>query len=775
MAIYKSIEQVNPDVCNKLVNMTFSQFLDFLKIVDGDKYDKEGEDIWNINQYKMIVKYCKYLKANNYKVKQEYNYSSGNNEGRIFVKNMGLQRINRYFRGILSNGLYTDIDMKNAHPNLLMYIYKKEKINCPKLIEFCNNRENKYTNLMNSLNISRGECKMLYLKSMNSKEELKTLLVNGKKKTIKDEAFLEFDKEMKRTQKEILSKNGKLKTELINKGKLYNIEGKLQNYLLCRLENDILNQARQLNIIKMDVPIFDGFMTSNNIDNNIISQLNKLTKKYNIEWDVKEHDTTLMPYIMDLKPNEKMFFIGDNVIDLSKKILDEYLDDKLFICQGQYWFKSDILYLTDEKLIKRELFKWITNNDLYTVFIKDNIDIYLSANDNIKKIDDLIKSLLNLSYNNEDFHIDLWEDTLKKIYFNNGFYDFKKQEFITDKTMFKTTNMISYNLNMKSNNNIRNEIMNKVFKPVFGLEDDLKDKTRKELMDYFLQRLSRMIAGHIEDKKWIVMCGLRNCGKGVISDLLKKTFQCYIKTTNSDNFMYKKSQGDSAKNNSWIVDYIYTRIAITQEISLDEKEYIDGSKIKKFCSGGDYMSGRTNFKDEMEFRIQSSLLVCCNDIPSIKPMDCYETCDEMMLYSKFINKDELNEKSKLDNIKYYSKDENIKNTFLSNPEVWNEFVLILIDYYNMENLKYPEEIKKCNEEDNEETNDDIIKLKSLFKQGDLEIDITYNDEIRKILVENHIQISMKLFNKRIKGCFNVMNYKLHSKRGFKGLLINKED
>ena len=53
--------------------------------------------------------------------------------------------------------------------------------------------------------------------------------------------------------------------------------------------------------------------------------------------------------------------------------------------------------------------------------------------------------------------------------------------------------------------------------------------------------MSRIIAGHIEDKRWILFQGLRNCGKGMISDMLKNSFESYIRTTNSGNFIIKKA------------------------------------------------------------------------------------------------------------------------------------------------------------------------------------------------------------------------------------------
>jgi hypothetical protein len=48
-----------------------------------------------------------------------------------------------------------------------------------------------------------------------------------------------------------------------------------------------------------------------------------------------------------------------------------------------------------------------------------------------------------------------------------------------------------------------------------------------------------------------------------------------------------------------MLDYQFKRLAITQDVSLQDKQGIDGSIIKKFCSGGDYINARKNNKVEV--------------------------------------------------------------------------------------------------------------------------------------------------------------------------------
>jgi hypothetical protein len=226
----------------------------------------------------------------------------------------------------------------------------------------------------------------------------------------------------------------------------------------------------------------------------------------------------------------------------------------------------------------------------------------------------------------------------------------------------------------------------------------------------------------------------------MISDMLKNSFESYIRTTNSGNFIIKKASAqDASKANSWIIDYQFVRLAITQEITVAEKEYIDGNMIKKFCSGGDYMDGRKNFKDEYEFRIQSALMICCNDMPDIKPSDTEEFKEEFQLKSKFIDKN-FDESKKLATFEYYDKEEDLKSDYLIKEDVINEFTNIIIEAYNYE-IEYPkvlEEELKDNDDD-----DDINKLFNLFDYTGDKDDFISNEDIRETISDIKIPFSLK--------------------------------
>jgi len=737
-------EEVNKDIAFKLANLSFENFLNFY---DTPEIDENNDELDQRIQYNLLKDYC-YQHINNkfQPLKREYSYSKNNNGGRLFVSDkLGLQRIWAKFRGVLCDDIYLDFDMINCHPVILLHICKIHNIECYTLNTYINNREDKLKDLINNEGISRADAKKLFIISMNSNFRI----TKYNKKIIKDTFFINFDKEIKKIQQSLLSLYPDIKKQLIRRGKTTNLEGCLLNSLLCNLENEILQKAiKELenNNIIVEVPMFDGFMVKNNnniIIDDVIDLLNNCSTEYGIKWSNKEHDISILDDLNELsKDNTYFSFIGVDVVEISKHLLNTLLKGKILKCYGQYFYLNNKLWINNEKEIKTLLKKLISNLDLWI-----QTDKPYKVSKCKKGVDELIDFILAHTPENNKFNTELWENTQYKLFFNNGYYDFINDKF--NKTNDLSTKILIENdLNIKSNKTVRKEIYNKILYPLFGVDDLKKDKDNNQYLEYFLYKLSRAVAGHIEDKNWILMKGQRNSGKGVIGDLLKNCFGKYIKATNSGNFTLKNySNNDEAKSNSWILDYEFCRIAITNEIKIDNdnKNKVDGNTIKKFCSGGDYMEARKNFKDEIEFRIQSTLLICCNDIPEMSPTDAYEFTTFINMTSAF---KEIDDKYKMKNIKYYKPDNSIKTHFIKKKEVINEFILILIDAYKNK-VDMPEKFKMEVEENKED--DDLNIILDTFEFTNNDNDFISNNDLKTYYKDLRLPMSFTKFKGTLKG------------------------
>jgi hypothetical protein len=720
-------EKVNFEVCKKLKNLTLNQFIELFESASTKRHDEYDlkKEYTRLKNLTTVL----YSTKNNSKV--IYDFVDGKDCGRLQAKNASLQRVFNGFRGILCNEITYDLDMVNCHPTILVNLCKKHKIKYNELESYVENRDSYLNEIMVEFNVSRSVAKSLFLKCINKED----LTPKYNKKIIKSKKFIDFDKQTT----EIINELYKIyENDFIKyvKNETYNKKGKLVNLLLCKYENEYLNKAIDFiksKNIEICCLMFDGLMIYINDNYNvkdIITDLNKLFKKINVKWDVKEHNTELLESLDKMDIKEVDTHIALNIIDLSEHILNGILKDNLIKCNQDVYLLTPERVIKNKKTIEMELYKIISQNDYY-------INL-LNVSKIHNQIENIVKCLINECPTNDKFMDNVFNYTQFKLFFLNGYYDFKEQKFI-EGIFNKTFIKINKNYSSVRNTQAYNDLIKKVLYPVFSIDNIETDKKQYELLEYFLYRMSRIMAGCIEDKIWILLQGLRNCGKGVISDLLKKSFEGYVKTTNSGNFVFKNSSTDSAKCLSWIIDYQFCRLGITQEISLDDNQKIDGNMIKKFCSGGDYFEARKNNVDEIEFRIQSSLMICCNDLPEIKPSDTMEFCDEFQMKSKFID-DDFEESKKLDTFKYYKKDSNLKSSVLEDDDVIMEFINIILNAYSTKK-ELPKAYKL--ELDSNEDEDDYSKLFGLFEFTNNSDDIIPNSTIKNLLKQHKIPFEFK--------------------------------
>lgn len=761
-------------VCEKLNKITFGQFLnDLFEDVEGEKIDKFNIGI----QYDLLKVFTSDLIKKDFKANKEYNFASGTDSGRLFVKYNGIQRLHHKIRGVLCEGIYTDYDMVNAHPSILLYLCKLNNYSCYNLEIYVKNRDEKILELMDEMEKSRSYIKNLILKSMNSEKKINKYKIDNKFKIIKSSFFLGLDKEFKDIQKLFLKQYPELKNTLLNKGIDDNIQGKVLNRVLCEYENKILQEGinklyenELINNKEEMVLMFDGFMLQNNNikqDNEIL--INKLNEnEYNIKWDIKEHDISIKDNLECINvDNNDNILSGkfEKLIDIAQLMNITLLKDKLVYCGDILYYIEDNVLITKDKIIKQAVLKKLKEQDFYIPCLSSYKPLITDYNN----MEEVFKWILLDVEKNNNFIDNIWDNTLQKLCFENGYYDFKKSKFINEYEELTTPIKISKKVIMKSNPTIRKEIFKRVLYPIFTVKN--KDDERFHLMEYMLHRLARIMAGHIEDKVWMTFEGLRDSGKGVLCDLFKNSFGKYIYSINASNFLMKRGDED-AKTLSWMLDLQFTRLAITQEIQLEEKTVIDGNKIKKMNSGGDRLNARKNYQDEIEFRIQSSLVMCINDLPEIKPSDAKQKCIPFKMKSKFVK--DVEKDAEYNNYSYYLLDGNIKNNFINKDEVINEFTLLIFEYYNRKDTSYPEELFKSIK-DSDEDEDDEKKLINSFKINSEAKDSTVsNIQIKEVLKDKDIRMTLKKAKTLLCGK-GASIFRSGGFRGLKDIMILEDD
>ena len=188
---------------------------------------------------------------------RRYAHASGKDFGRIYAA--GLQGLKKCFRGVLCTGLMTDIDMANAHPTLLLFICDTLGIDCPKLREYVDHRDDRLAELMESMGVSRDEAKAEFLAATNDGKYRRNASITD---------FLKkYDEEMKRIQKALQESDMFAFIRPHAEAKAKNPEGTFINLVLCLAEYNLLRvvvdfvEARKHNVA---VLMHDGLMIEGN-------------------------------------------------------------------------------------------------------------------------------------------------------------------------------------------------------------------------------------------------------------------------------------------------------------------------------------------------------------------------------------------------------------------------------------------------------------------------------------------------------------------------------
>jgi phage/plasmid-associated DNA primase len=327
-----------------------------------------------------------------------------------------------------------------------------------------------------------------------------------------------------------------------------------------------------------------------------------------------------------------------------------------------------------------------------------------------------------------DFYLKAYNSTKHKIAFNNGIYDFEEKKLIPFDAKYVFLYKLKWDYTEKINEKLAKEIKQKIFYDVF-------DKTRG---DYYMDILSRAIAGDCEDKNFIIVIGDGNSGKGMNCAIAENAFGAYCMTYNAESLQLVGTGGDQAKNKSWLVAIKNSRIAVANEVSMTTP--LDGNKIKTFSGGGDTIMARINNKDEINFKLQCTPFYYVNDMPKIKPL--LQELKNRLKYIEtqytYLDKANYEKQKELPNVKLG--DPKIKTHFCTNEEILRTYAIMICHNYKNYEPEPPEEVLKSIEEWTE--SDDVNEqIKEMFEKTDNPNDIMSAQDVCAMVKQLGLEIS----------------------------------
>jgi hypothetical protein len=448
----------------------------------------------------------------------------------------------------------------------------------------------------------------------------------------------------------------------------------------------------------------------------------------------------------------------------ASEIVYEMIKDRLIYSQDALYYRSGIIWRTRMSEIESGLLSFILNSNIYSEDTKGNIINFVQDVPKAKRVREaVIAKAMSPENWDENLYLKFHFTTRNKMCFKNGVYcfvskTFTKWEDVPPNTIY-TTLTTGRNYNPNVNEERKQEIITKIFKPLFDVNCELA-----------LAMFSRMISGNPKDKIWMNYIGARNSGKGVCEALFRGAFGEYISALSSDTFIKQGSRKtNDVKEKAHLFQVEFARICFMNEAK-DKVEY-DGTEIKAFqCGGEDAQITRRNREDPVKI-ILDAMLVWFNNVgPLINPKDVFVNCFQHTSAHSFKSKEFIEERiadgATQEELATYSiQDEYIKDVFIKQEDTYDALLSIMIDYWKPTKINIP----KFDLGDEDEGSNFIAKFYKSFKYTGNENDRVAISVLKDWCDENEIKY------KQIQGLLNKCdNLKIMSSR-FKTKIIKNHE
>lgn len=566
--------------------------------------------------------------------------------GRIIpVNNLSLSIMRRSTRHAFCKGIYRDIDMVNAHPNILSQICRQHGRECPELDRYVSDPKGYRERIMKHHACDKDTAKRLPISLMmggsiqgwiteNQIEE------NGKN-ALPEMAALHL--ELQRIMTTIYEHNQHIKAAVlkVDPKKWENEAAAMRGVmgLWCQtIEREIQESCIQWlvdnrKVNQLDIcPSQDGFMVLEavwydrlieDLEAHCIDVMGFAIRWLNKPFD--EADETIPDGHTgegDKDNNPRVVVKSDR--ECSKIIFDR-LKDTVKYCRGEFYMQQQgTNYWTNNmESLEAKLLLFIADSGIQVEIEMGSKTVYLPYAES-NKAARAVMAFVMAEFRSEpedEFYSNFHETTKGRIAFQDGVYDFAAARFFLWSQVdfeYYTCVRIPYNgsdVFASRNQVVIDEVKSTIFDNLFGDSCDLA-----------LRMFARSMAGHWEDKIWSSYMGNRNCGKGVLEKLFRSAFAGYVQSVDMANFVcVRATKCDQAKEKAWALCLEFARQSFAQENSdADAGCKYNGNIIKSICSGTDTHLARPLYKNIHEFNIQTSLMFLSNDEPNIVPADTWE-------------------------------------------------------------------------------------------------------------------------------------------------------
>lgn len=453
---------------------------------------------------------------------------------------------------------------------------------------------------------------------------------------------------------------------------------------------------------------------------------------------------------------------ADVIMQRLADVLRKADDNRVFI-------KNDNVWVSDQNLVDSILRQHVLRSGINRVD-KEGCKPYAAMVTHARNIVTAIRDLLPVT---DNFIKLLRESSVGKLCFKNGVYDFKTKRLLSYEesgvyTMVHTGRDYVDHGSIPEFLAVKAEVKRMVFEGALGKQADMYNK-----------RLARGLAGHIVDKVWTVMEGLRNSGKGALLKWLQTAFGKYVVTIIAENFLLRPgdSNAEEALKGKWMIDCEYARLAFSSEIKMDpdSKIKLSGNDIKKFASGGDTVQVREIKQKQFDIVVNTMLTMMCNALPPVSPPDALETMEYYSCPYKYVP---VLPEGQDGTGMFRLADDAVKTTLLDKKYAIDAFISIVLDAYEETKPVPTAEVRANSEEFREDGGDNSMNWQKWFKFTGNDEDFIAVSEIKQFLAGKKLKISPKMLQTQMEGygAWKTREVDANNGRwGFKGVMWGVSD
>ena len=433
---------------------------------------------------------------------------------------------------------------------------------------------------------------------------------------------------------------------------------------ICFENNDYVANNKQAIMCKMEEAVFEKLEFSIKLHDEPYIKNNDFVKRH------EEFDKT-----------EKLDLTSDD--ERNGRALFEALKDKVnkSKLQGRFMYDDEQglwVYTQDEirAIVYRHSSLFIS-----TKMDKDGV-VYRIKRDLYSMYEGIMKWFWGLVPYTDELEPD---NSRGYLLFKNGVLDCYNFEMLPFDPKYNFTRCINRNFdaNKDYTENMK-LIREKIFETAYT---DGNGDTEK--MDYFMEVLSVALMEGGVDKRYLTMLGETNSGKGVLTALLRKSFDEFISTFNT-SVLLQGSNADLEDASKWrfLTKCYDTRMMIGNEIAIQSQDTTNafGHKkrtekglnvemLKMLVSGGDSIEARRLRENEITIVNRSFVLMLANDMPMTKADEALanrtlilEACRSSTLKETFDDKE------------FFKADTEIKD-WISKVQIRDAFVALMCQVY----------------------------------------------------------------------------------------------